>query len=56
MPPKIRHISYTLLLLAVLSGCGQKGPLFLPGDESAESPPAKADSSSPTPEAETQQP
>ncbi|MBB3141335.1 putative small lipoprotein YifL [Halomonas organivorans] len=25
----------TLLTLALLAGCGQKGPLYLPGDEAA---------------------
>ena len=34
----MRHLSnlgLTLLILAMLAGCGQKGPLYLPGDKEA---------------------
>jgi predicted small lipoprotein YifL len=38
----VLHASLTAFWLGgalVLAGCGQKGPLFLPGEESAEVPP-----------------
>jgi len=35
----------TLLLLVVLAGCGQSGPLYIPGDPSSiETPPPVPDS------------
>ncbi len=30
-----RPLALALLLLALLAGCGQKGPLYLPDDEAA---------------------
>uniref|UniRef100_UPI0035B5372B LPS translocon maturation chaperone LptM n=1 Tax=Halomonas koreensis TaxID=245385 RepID=UPI0035B5372B len=30
-----RLVPLALLALALLAGCGQKGPLYLPGDEAA---------------------
>ncbi|QOR40520.1 lipoprotein [Billgrantia diversa] len=31
-----RALALAALTLALLAGCGQKGPLYLPGDEAAE--------------------
>ena len=31
----MRHLSALLLALLFVAGCGQKGPLYLPGDPSA---------------------
>lgn len=41
-----RHLTGAGLLLATLwlVGCGQKGPLYLPGDEPAVTPATEADS------------
>ncbi|QTP60829.1 lipoprotein [Billgrantia antri] len=33
---KVRTPALMALTLALLAGCGQKGPLYLPGDEAAE--------------------
>lgn len=32
---RLLSLGLVLLSLAVLAGCGQKGPLYLPGDEEA---------------------
>ncbi|MCE8035419.1 hypothetical protein EKK97_22360 [Billgrantia tianxiuensis] len=32
----IRPLALAALLLMLLAGCGQKGPLYLPGDQAAE--------------------
>ncbi|SDL87071.1 Predicted small lipoprotein YifL [Modicisalibacter muralis] len=31
----LTNLGLALLMLAMLAGCGQKGPLYLPGDEEA---------------------
>ncbi len=35
MPYATKTIPALLLALSILAGCGQKGPLFLPGDPSS---------------------
>lgn len=32
---QLSSLGLALLMLALLAGCGQKGPLYLPGDEEA---------------------
>ncbi len=32
---RLSSVGITALLLMLLAGCGQKGPLYLPGDEEA---------------------
>nr|WP_111414850.1 lipoprotein [Halomonas lactosivorans] len=34
--PGARPLALAALVLVLLAGCGQKGPLYLPGDEAAE--------------------
>ncbi len=52
---RLTRIALTLLLLAGASGCGQKGPLYLPGDASVAGNESQTESAT-TPEAETQLP
>ncbi|HIG42083.1 MAG TPA: hypothetical protein EYQ14_16315 [Gammaproteobacteria bacterium] len=35
----MRLLPITILLLLLLTGCGQKGPLYLPAEEPPQAPP-----------------
>lgn len=57
--PPVLSLGLSLLLLSAaclgLAGCGQKGPLFIPNDDSAPTAPATAQPApTPTPAATTQ--
>ena len=50
----MRASLFLVLLCALLNGCGQKGPLFIPDDSSAPAPASAPAATTPAPAATSQ--
>ncbi len=50
--PRARHVLYSLLAALLLAGCGQSGPLYIPGNPSQMTVPEQQPAESTDDEAE----
>lgn len=50
--PRARHVLYSLLAALLLAGCGQSGPLYIPGNPSQMTVPKQQPAESTDDEAE----